>query len=109
MHQVELQGKHLHARLSCKLRICTKLCAAFEGQPEDRALHNLPAWWLIDVPMGSPGSPAVPSSVLGVAGDMGSHQPNGMLSAGVTSTQTAARHYREPLQALSWPNSHSLF
>lgn len=23
MHQVELQGEHLHARLSCKLRICT--------------------------------------------------------------------------------------
>lgn len=82
MHQVELEGKYLHAQLSCKLRMCAACCGQLLKSSHKAVLSTtlLPGGLLWMCPWEVQAAQQQPlSSAAGRAGDVGSHQPNGML------------------------------
>lgn len=81
MHQAELEGKYLHAQLSCKLRMCTAGCEQLLKGSHKVLLSTavLPGGlWMC--PWKAQGAQQQPLSSASVrAGDVGSHQPSKML------------------------------
>lgn len=59
MHQVELEGKYLHAQLSCNLSMFTGCCGQlWKGSHKAMLSTTLLPGGLWMCPLGSPGSPA---------------------------------------------------
>lgn len=81
MHQVELEGKYLHAQLSCKLGMCTACCGQLlKGSHKAMLSTTLLPGGLGMCPWEAQAAQQQPlSRAPGRAGDVGSHQPNGML------------------------------